>query len=277
MYQSLGDHKFPRKFWVTVVTLILTVAAAASIAGVISNRSKKGGTERSVNAIQTEFDQDSIRPSLLPSETIEPTALFVSIPVPNPLPTSFPSQAPVTRTPTVSPTMERVDEGRMFRLRLHWEDGYLWQGREREKFWCLTCTFCRELNFRNDGKGCDSVEHCYEGDQIWIRDCATHGHVFQVANVNVYDQIRIYNADLCLERTQRHYITVERCDGSNAAQLWLPLNEHRFELRSADTTGDLEDYCGSQRHNPKDKEIVGFETCDDARQHNTSLWELYPI
>jgi hypothetical protein len=51
---------------------------------------------------------------------------------------------PSTRPPTTSPTIRPISGER---LKLHWQDGYEWQGDDEDPFFCMGTSFCDDAKF----------------------------------------------------------------------------------------------------------------------------------
>lgn len=252
-------------------------SAASQDVRVVATNSSYAPMPTASNTNETLTEHPATAPTVAPSDesTATPT-LSVDNNV-----TAFPTSSP---TATSAPTYGRVPTDMVFRLRMHWEVDYFWQEEADETFWCMECADCggeEGLNFNDDGSGCDLRGwDCEAYDQIWILRCDDNfGHIFKVNHVDQYDQIQLENAELCLERTKRRYLTVQPCDATNIDQLFLGLNTDRFELRPAngELVNDLEPWCATQKHHPKSYEIVGFQTCEDAQIYDTSFWELYEV
>jgi len=60
--------------------------------------------------------------------------------------------------------------------------------------------------------------------------------------------------------------------------MWKPISEDQpFELIPAvHNYNDFgRNYCITQRHHPKDMELLGMENCEEARKFNTSLYGVF--
>lgn len=107
-------------------------------------------------------------PSMTPSSN--PTHKSSNFPsvaptnAPIPCPTYKPSKSATTTPPLNMKSSSRGKES--FRLRLHWEEGHLWQEQAEEKWWCMSClTNCNESEFR---KKCtiNPKKQCQEGGAL---------------------------------------------------------------------------------------------------------------
>jgi hypothetical protein len=167
---------------------------------------------------------------------------------------------------------------------MYWQEGYFWQEEKRERFWCVECTKCDTLNFNDDGEGCDYVWDCAAGHQLWLHGCHSgYGHVFQAVRVtmgnNEYHQIKVHDTNLCLARTEKRYLTVQKCNADDVFQLWHKIRADGgpFALRPASDTDDVAPYCVTQQHHPKPTEILGLKECMDAHRWDTGYWSTYRL
>ncbi len=113
----------------------------------------------------------SMTPSSIPSNNASDLPSVAPTDVPIPRPTYKPSPSSTTLSPTLPLTPKSSStEKDTFRLRLHWEEGNLWQEQAEEKWWCMSClTNCNESEFKkkcsiNPGK------HCQEGGALGEED-----------------------------------------------------------------------------------------------------------
>lgn len=165
---------------------------------------------------------------------------------------------------------------------MYWQEGYFWQEETRQRFWCAECTKCETLNFSDNGEECEFAWECEAGHQLWLHGCRNgYGHVFSARTVGNYHQILVHDTNLCLERTQKRYVTVQECDANNDAQWWHKIRADGgpFELRPANGSRDSEPFCVTQQHHPKPGEVLGFKECRQAHRWETGYWSafrLYP-
>ena len=190
----------------------------------------------------------------------------------------YPTYSPTVQgeLPTFSPTqfnddllntipIKRSNENG-FRLKLYWEDGYYWQERTDERWWCMSC--------QEDGK-------CKSGSKMELRNCQEKSDLdttfIAMSYGTVGHQFRISNTNLCLTKMGRgRAIKLRKC--------WKPKRRHfplqlfkgfkpdeKFDLRPS---GYL-DRCLSNHHHPKAKEIVYAETCVKAHRPDTGYWVTY--
>ena len=147
-----------------------------------------------------------------------------------------------------------------FRLRLHWQIGYFWQEKTREKFWCMQC------------RG-----SCGSGAKVQVDACDASARQKFIA---VYDTLRpASNPALCLTvagfGSRDRPIRLRPCGraGTSPDQNFEGLRaEGRFELQPESGGGR---YCLSQHHHPKEHEVVFPEDCNLTRKHDTTYWRTY--
>lgn len=147
-----------------------------------------------------------------------------------------------------------------FRLRLHWQPGYLWQEDPHETFWCLEC------------RG-----SCGSGAKLQVDAC--DGAVRQKFLAVAHTLRPASNPSLCVtvdgfgKRTQPLRLRPCARGGEAPGQSFAGLRaEGRFELQPDSGGGQ---YCLSQHHHPKMYEAVYPEECKMTRKHDTTYWRTY--
>jgi hypothetical protein len=84
-------------------------------------------------------------------------------------------------------------------------------------------------------------------------------------------QIQEDSSELCFQRSGRD-ISLQRCNSGNSNQRWVATSGgfggRRFQISPKGRRGD----CVTQRHHPKDGEIVEIEPCATAQKGDTSFW-----
>ena len=191
--------------------------------------------------------------------------------------TSMPFAPPPTYPPAVFP---EVAESEIFRLRMYWEQGFYWQEKDRERYWCIECTKCSSLNFSDNGGGCEFVDQCEVGHQLWLHGCRKgYGHNFQAVTVGDFHQIKVAGTELCVGRYLKRYVTIQNCNLYNRNLLWQKIRADGgpFDLKPADGSRDPEPFCVTQQHHPKPYEILGVKECDLAHLWETGYWMTYPL
>jgi hypothetical protein len=199
-------------------------------------------------------------------------------------PSSAPSIDP-TDAPSIMPTLEPVVSDD-FQVRLYWESGYYWQETYVETFYCMECASCASFTLNDGWEGeCEvpssTSASCQEGHQIWVRKCKDERRLYTfeiIKNFGTGDQIRVHGTDLCFSIVDDTYLELRPCDKNHPTQLFNPIEETtKFELRPYDQRDmSMKDAnCLSQRHHPKDKEMVGLHQCETNYNHETNYWTEY--
>jgi hypothetical protein len=84
-------------------------------------------------------------------------------------------------------------------------------------------------------------------------------------------QIQEDSSELCFQRSGRD-ISLQRCHSGNCNQRWIAtsgsFDGRRFQISPKNSRGD----CATQRHHPKDDEVVAREPCSTAANDETSFW-----
>lgn len=204
---------------------------------------------------QTPTSRPSVPPTSAPSPqpSSAPTQAPSSTPshAPTSRPSATPSAAP-TRVATPSPTFTPIT--RKFRLKMHWEDHYRWQDDPDEKFYCLACARCRDVNFSEDSRqeyGCESSD-CERDRQLWIRDCRDgYGAEFRVVDAASDGYlIGVSGTGVCMERTGNRFVTLQDCDTGSDRQKWTSFSGTDGHFALSPVYTDVH-YCLSQHHHPK--------------------------
>jgi hypothetical protein len=171
-------------------------------------------------------------------------------PSPTPPSPTPPSPSPPSPTPPAS--------GR-FNLKLYWEEGYFWQEERIERKWCMQC------------RG-----GCRIGKDLKIVDCdggrrGNPDNFRFIQHSGGEIQIQEDSSELCFQRSGRD-ISLQRCNSGNSNQRWVATSGgfggRRFQISPKGRRGD----CVTQRHHPKDGEIVEIEPCATAQKGDTSFW-----
>jgi len=180
------------------------------------------------------------------------------------------------------PAEQKMTPG-AFRMRLYWQEGYIWQDNPREFFWCVT----RDYN-GNDKGYCwygDLLATC-NSDQLYLTRCTNDKRQAFVFIPVTSDEVMIQvgtGEDLCFERGNtpnggRRSIFLQPCDGTNPLQVWFaPSGSFRdgdkFELSQK----DFDTQCVSTDHHPKEGEVLELHSCEALRapDSETSYWVKY--
>jgi hypothetical protein len=115
--------------------------------------------------------------------------------------------------------------------------------------------------------------NCDDGDSIFINQCDSGNQKFRFRTVSGKGyMIELEGGDLCLERQSPRAILIKNCNSGDSKQWWTgSLGSSKFEI-SPFNAGSL---CITQRHHPKDGEILALEPCTTARIGDTSYWVKY--
>jgi len=253
----------------------------------------------------------TIKPTITPSMTLSsnPTDKASNFPsvaptnAPIPCPTYKPSKSATTLSTALPLNLKSSSRGEeSFRLRLHWEEGHLWQEQAEEKWWCMSClTNCNESEFR---KKCtiNPKKQCQEGGALVIVDCqpgkarkkfkdglASEFQVVHSEHQNLFDStmlqgdmIQLVDTDLCLTNQGRD-IVLKRCEESWSNQRWVgfdkskPMELHALGLHEGDGLGRMErrQKCMTQHHHPRKGERIYSAQCGKARRAKTNLWVTF--
>lgn len=266
---------------------ILFIVMISSIFGYVFSSSSETsfaingqvGSNVDLSLISTPSPTTSSSPTSIPptpSPTFAPTTLK---------PSAMPSLSP-SEIPTIAPTIEPV-VSHDFMVRLYWHPEFYWQETYEETWWCMECAECKRFNLGDGWEGdCvspgDTPASCDEGDQIWVRKCKDKRRLYTFEVINNFgsgDQVRVHGTLLCFSMKNEIYLELRTCDRTKPEQLFTPIeNTKKFELRPYDERGlsDREANCLSQRHHPKDKEMVGMFRCRTNINHETNYWtEFY--
>mmetsp|Transcript_21098 Transcript_21098/g.51906 ORF Transcript_21098/g.51906 Transcript_21098/m.51906 type:complete len:153 (+) Transcript_21098:1-459(+) len=151
----------------------------------------------------------------------------------------------------------------------------------------MECAECKRFTLGDGWEG-DCVTpgatpaSCEEGDQIWVRRCKDERRLYTfeiIKHDGRGDQVRVHGTSLCFSIINDKYLELRTCDRTKPEQLFAPIEDTmKFELRPYDqrNLSDREAQCLSQRHHPKDKEMVGLFRCRTNINHETNYWtEFY--
>lgn len=167
---------------------------------------------------------------------------------------------------------------RSFRLKMYWEDGYMWQDSPDETEWCATFDYDGYPGTGQCWYG-DETERC-NPEEMYIADCRKdlrQAFVFvPVSSDEVLVQLG-NGDDRCWERDGRA-VLLRPCDPINPLQRWYPLNGSfqsgdKFELSQK----DFDTQCVANAHHPKPGEVVEMHFCEALRlpDSETSYWVKY--
>jgi hypothetical protein len=192
-----------------------------------------------------------------------PPAPVASRPVPAP---ARPIPAPVP-SPAVRPGAPSSITSETFILKLYWEEGYYWQEESFERRWCIQC--------RNG---------CKVGKSTKIVNCDNDGgrglpNRFRfLPQTSKQVQIQEVSSGLCMQLAPKRQITLAVCQASASTQRFFArVGELTFGSKFELSPVNRPTFCVTQRHHPKDSEIIELEPCDTvAERSDTSFWNLLP-
>jgi hypothetical protein len=153
---------------------------------------------------------------------------------------------------------ETRHHGDHFRIKMWWQQGYMWQEEAIERKWCLQC--------RNE---------CNNNVEIAVRECNSRNTNFEFVGSGQERQIKVVDKDLCIELIEEDYIQVKfaRCSDSDRQKFRAGLGDfdgQKFEIETVARNG-----CLSQPHHPRDGELLRRQGCDGARFDTTSFFIKY--
>jgi len=161
----------------------------------------------------------------------------------------------------------RSQESAGFRLKMYWEEGYFWQERTEERWWCMQCV---------DKMGNST---CEKNSRMQLRNCRTKSDLDAIFTYTSFGdggyQFRIANTNnMCLQKMgDRRAIRVRPCKDDQMLQRFMGFHPDldRFDLRPI----IYSDRCLTNHHHPKPNETVYAETCKKAHQYDTGYWVRY--
>jgi hypothetical protein len=156
------------------------------------------------------------------------------------------------------------------RIKMWWQDGYLWQEKTLDPFWCLEC----------DGSACN------DGDYVRVRSCdsvtlgTSSNTLFDFVRTgsgNDEYQIKAYATNMCLTaenyESEKMNMRMRACNSNTPGQVWWTAEDflssaEPFEIHPQGTSS----WCLTTQHHPKDGEDARLERCGLARKDNSSYW-----
>lgn len=225
--------------------------------------------------ILDEFHIPSPSPTLLPMSPIPtyfptadsnyPTNMQSYFPTIVDFPTDMPTG--IHNWPSKNFIQTRSQENAGFRLKLYWEEGYFWQERTEERWWCMQCV--------------DKLGNfiCEKDSRMQLRNCRTKSVLDAIFTYTSFGdggyQLQIANTNnMCLQKMgDRRAIRVRPCRNDQMMQRFVGFNPdmERFDLRPLNYT----DRCLTNHHHPKPNETVYAETCKRAHNYDTGYWVRY--
>ena len=234
----------------------------------------------------------------------EPAEEPVSEPVPEepvsePEPVTESETTPETDVHTEVDDTNDANNDMPFRLRLYWEDGYTWQESTEETYWCADClpyghcyngatmyiTWCQYWNKRFLFESVRSDDDDDDDEEVLFLIRIIDGYYYEEkddadededgeANLKWYGQYCLQSSTA----TDSKDIFVVHCNRDIPGQLWKPQSGSSFSDTDSGfeiTQSGKEDLCITQRHHPKQGESIKLESCETARNSQTSKWTKY--
>jgi hypothetical protein len=156
-----------------------------------------------------------------------------------------------------------------FELKMYWQTGYLWQGENFDRKWCMKCD--------------DTTPECHAGQNVYVTQCVTNSTSDEPTNWQfVYlpsgaFYIKISSSDLCLTlpTDTKNPLDVEVCNSYNERQLFFTANGQaiwgsHFELHPATAYNK----CLDITHHPKFGERIFAWPCSYLKYWTTGLWNF---
>jgi len=238
------------------------------------------------------FDSDAPTTTTAPSISEAPTT--TNNPSVSPSMSAAPSLTPST---SVSPT--DMDSKGTFRIRMHWQEGYMWQELPDEDWFCVACAKCiPEKDPLYGGlKNCDVFTHCENDMQLALIGCdpgkigplklaqmATFKFVADTDDDKLEgQQLAIHNStattDLCIQagddvsfpRKGNGSLLLKPCDSTLGSQRFFGGRPTGTAFELLPLTGNSAQ-CLSNHHHPRQEEQIYAQDCHLARIPDTSFW-----
>jgi hypothetical protein len=173
-----------------------------------------------------------------------------------------------------------------FRLRLHWQPGFMWQESPDEDWFCASCATCDPNELLGGRKNCVPQVNCMENMTLAIMKCEPSrpldNHIarfVRLKNANPVpfdvvkdgfdgDQIQVHNTNLCVQMMSGGNefvpLKLQRCNSS--------VNKQRiYGRRAIGEAMELQLHpgdgvkCMSNHHHPLNKEQIYAEDCEASR------------
>lgn len=221
-----------------------------------------------------------------------------------PTTTNIPSVSPsISLNPSISPTTSlsptEMDSTGTFRIRMHWQEGYMWQELPDEDWFCVACAKCIPEKDPLFGglKNCDVFTHCEENMQLALIGCDP-GKIgpLKLAQMATFKfiadsdddeldgtQLMIHNTtsttDLCIQagdaisfpRKGHASLLLKPCDSTLGSQRFYGGRPTGTAFEFLPLSGNSAQ-CLSNHHHPRQEEQVYVQDCHLARKPKTSFW-----
>lgn len=163
-----------------------------------------------------------------------------------------------------------------FRLKLYWQEGYMWQDESFERKWCVMRDYRGQPGTGKCWYGLDSLS-CNPEHTYTAKCNNDERQEWQFEYVNDSEAIiKVPGENRCMMR-QGIEIVLRPCNSANHLQRFFAirggLEDYRFELSQKTATR----FCLNQAHHPKPGEVIAMYPCARTRSpdHMTSWWEKY--
>ena len=238
------------------------------------------------------FDSDA------PTTTTAPTVSEMPTTTNNPSVSPSMSAAP-SHTPSTSVSPTDMDSKGTFRIRMHWQEGYMWQELPDEDWFCVACAKCipEKDPLLGGLKNCDVFTHCEKDMQLALIGCdpgkigplklaqmATFKFVADTDDDKLEgQQLSIHNStattDLCIQagddvsfpREGNGSLLLKPCDSTLGSQRFFGGRPTGTAFELLPLTGNSAQ-CLSNHHHPRQEEQIYAQDCHLARIPDTSYW-----
>lgn len=174
-----------------------------------------------------------------------------------------PPPPPAPPSPTPQPPSGGGEVGPI-QFMLYWDEDYFWQEKDDRRRWCVVCD--------TKGRDCDDedkvrITKCVDDEkrQWWIRD-GLKFRSWTSPNLCIdYRDDENFRTRPCGSSRKQEFRAVPVFKTGRGAEL-----EDAFELHPTVQSGD--DKCVTQKHHPKEREILRLQDCSRSRRHDTSLF-----
>ena len=187
--------------------------------------------------------------------------------------------------PTTEPTSS-ISPMETFRLRQHWQPGFVWQELTDEDWYCAACAICDPNELFGGRKNCLPRIDCEENMTLAIMKCEPSrpldNHIARFTRLkngsplpfNVTsdgfdgDQIQVHNTNLCLQRMPAGGVFVpiklQQCNSTKSGQRFFGSRSVGQAMELHLLSGNAIK-CVSNHHHPTTNEQVYAEDCELAR------------
>ena len=160
-----------------------------------------------------------------------------------------------------------------FRIKMHWEQGYMWQEVDYEfEHFCMMHSY----------RGFPGYGKCFYGSQtgkceedaVYVAPCnADFRQQWTFAPLSHGEfQIKALSVGTCLERIDSRRVRLRECDESNVRQRWYTPGTDFFSLKFA-LSPSTSSGCLGQQHHPKNGEVIELRNCAQSERYQTLYWE----